>query len=198
MQRENPGKTGPNTPGGKENSSKNATTHGLCGNPSKLLPGETPEDYNMVWNTWAAEYDSESPGTTRLLEFLVNDDRLVRFSTTAVINAQIALAEAENESDPDPARLERLNKDLHNKLRYKTQHERSFQRSLRSIEQFGQRRVKEDIAAQRLAMYEHKTTCLVIAHFKKHGIDYEVVLPLINSLIYRVQPKPEKEKQPIS
>ena len=150
----------------------------------------------MVWNIWAAEYESESPGTARLLEFLVNDDRMVRFSTSAVIDAQIALSEAEAESDPDPARLERLNKDLHNKLRYKTQHERSFQRSLRNIEQFGQRRTREEIALQRLVVHEHKTTCSLILQFKDHNVNYEAVLPFTTSLVYRGQSDPEEEETP--
>jgi hypothetical protein len=173
------------TPDGKLNSSKNSTKHGLCGNPSKLLPGETQDDYKMVWNTWAAEYDSDSPGTARLLEFLVNDDRMVRFASAAVINAQIALAEAENDPATDPARLDLLNKNLQNKLRYKTQHERSFQRSLRNIEQFGQRREREENTAQRLAIYEHKTTCNLILQLRKQNIDYHTVLPLIRAYLYQ-------------
>ncbi len=200
MQKEKSRQTGPNTTDGKARSSQNSTKHSLLANPNKLLPGETQEEYNAVWDPWAAEYDSESPGTARLLEPLVNSDRMVRFTTTAVINAQIALAQAEDDPESDPDRLDRLHKDLQNKLRYQTKHERSFALSLRNIEQFGQRRVREANAAQRLEILACKVACVLVLKLYKAGIDYKTVLPLILPFLNTMQPKspdPEEATPPI-
>jgi hypothetical protein len=101
-------KPGPSTSAGKAISSKNSTKHGLCGNPSKLFPGETHEQYNMVRDRWFAEYDSDSPGTAMLLEQLINCDRQIRFSSSAVMDAEIALHNAENASQRDESRIESL------------------------------------------------------------------------------------------
>ena len=169
-------KTGPNTPAGKANSSKNSTKHGLCGNPSKFFPNETQEQYNAVRDRWFAEYDSESPGTAMLVEQLINFDRQVRFSTNAVIDTEIALHQAENASPRDEALIESLHKDLKNKLRYQTQHERSFQRSLRNIEQFGQRRVREEQAGRRLEIFQLSSVARTALLCKKNGVEPELIL----------------------
>ncbi|MDQ2775895.1 MAG: hypothetical protein M3Y57_13415 [Acidobacteriota bacterium] len=192
MQKTPPRKPGPNTIAGKINSSKNSTKHSLRSNPDKLLPGETQQDYDAAWDIWAAEYDSASPATARLLKFIVNDDRLLSFSVTAVIEAQIALVNAEAASEPNPALIELLHKDLQHKLRYKTNFERSFQRSLRNIEQFGHRRVLEAQAAERLEIFENKAACLVAVTFHKNGLDHKTVLPLSTKHV------PESEKTPPS
>ena len=176
MQKDRSLKTGPHTPEGKANSSKNSTKHGLTGNPAKLLPGETEADYNAVRDIWVAEYDSESPGTARLLEPLINNDRMVRYASAAVVNAQIALAHAEAAPVQDQDLIERLHKDLQTKLRYKTQHERSFQSSLRNIEQFGQRRVREANAARQLEALEHKVAALIALQCYKCGVDFRLLL----------------------
>jgi hypothetical protein len=177
-----PRKPGPNTISGKANSSKNSTKHSLRGNPDKLLPGETQQDYDAVWDIWAAEYDSASPATARLLRFIVNDDRLLNFSVTAVTDAQIALFKAETASEPNQTEIELLHKDLQHKLRYKTGFERSFQRSLRNIEQFGHRRVREAQAAARLVVFENKAACQVALALHKNGLDFKTVLPLSTPL----------------
>ncbi len=198
MRKQQSRQTGPNTPNGKSRSSQNSTKHSLRANPNQLLPGETQEEYNAVWDPWAAEYDSESPGTARLLEPLVNFDRMVRFCTTAVINAHIALSQAEQDPEVEPDRLDRLHKDLQNKMRYQTNHERSFQRSLRNIEQFGKRRVREAIAAQHLDLLEKKAACVLTLKFHKQGLDYKTVLSLIAAApdTTQTEPGPEIEKTP--
>jgi uncharacterized protein with PIN domain len=169
-------KPGPATPAGKANSSKNSTKHGLCGNPSKLFPNETQEQYNAVRDQWFAEYDSESPGTVMLVQQLINSDRQVRFSTHAVIETEIALHHAENASERDESLIESLHKDLKNKLRYQTQHERSFQRALRNIEQFGQRRVREELAVRRIEILQFGMVARTAILCKKNGVDPELVL----------------------
>jgi hypothetical protein len=169
-------KPGPATPAGKANSSKNSTKHGLCGNPSKLFPNETQEQYNAVRDQWFGEYNSESPGTAMLVEQLINFDRQVRFSTHAVIETEIALHHAENASERDEALIESLHRDLKNKLRYQTQHERSFQRALRNIEQFGQRRVREELAGRRIEILQLSTVARTGILCKKNGVDHKVVL----------------------
>jgi hypothetical protein len=169
-------KPGPATPAGKANSSKNSTKHGLCGNPSKLFPNETQEQYNAVRDQWFGEYNSESPGTAMLVEQLINFDRQVRFSTHAVIDTEIALHYAENASERDESLIESLHKDLKNKLRYQTQHERSFQRALRNIEQFGQRRVREELAVRRIEILQFGMVARTAILCKKNGVDPELVL----------------------
>jgi hypothetical protein len=189
-------KPGPSTSAGKAISSKNSTKHGLCGNPSKLFPGETHEQYNMVRDRWFAEYDSDSPGTAMLLEQLINCDRQIRFSSSAVMDAEIALHNAENASQRDESRIESLQKHLTLKLRYKTQHERSFQRAFRNIEQFGQRRIRETLAAQRLQVFQHKIVCFTALVCKKNGIDPAILLPFITSGSIQPQPEPSSEQTP--
>ncbi len=108
----------------------------------------------------------------------MNDDRLVRFSVAVVINAQIALAKAEMLGDQ--TQIELLHKDLQNKLRYKTTFERSFQRSLRNIEQFGQRRVREAQAAERLVVLENKAACQVAARTSEKRPRLQNSSPLVN------------------
>ncbi len=185
-------KTGPKTSTGKANSSKNSTKHGLCGNPSKLFPNETQEQYNAVRDRWFAEYDSDSPGTAMLVEQLINFDRQVRFSTNSVIETEIALYQAENAAERDEALLDSLHKDLKNKLRYQTQHERSFQRALRNIEQFGQRRVREELARRRLDVVQLSTVVWTAILSKKNGVDPEVVLKVCDY----GQAKPESQAEP--
>ncbi len=188
--------TGPTSSTGKAHSSKNSTKHGLCGNPAKFFPGETQEQYNFVRDTWFAEYDSDSPGTSMCLEQLINCDRQVRFSSSAVMDAEIALHNAENASERDEARIESLQKDLTLKLRYKTQHERAFQRAFRNIEQFGQRRVRETLAAQRLQILQHKILTFTAILCKKNGIDPAILLPFITSGAIQPQPEPPSEPTP--
>jgi hypothetical protein len=188
---------GPSTSAGKANSSKNSTKHGLCGNPSKFFPNETQEQYNAVRDRWFAEYDSDSPGTAMLLEQLINCDRQIRFSSSAVMDAEIALHNAESASQRDEARIESLQRDLTLKLRYKTQHERSFQRAFRNIEQFGQRRVREELAIRRFDLLEHKVACLTALQCHKYGLDPKVILLVTNSLAEIADPGPESEESPI-
>jgi hypothetical protein len=190
-----PPQTGPATPAGKARSSQNATKHSLCGNPAKLLPGETEEHYNAIRDIWFAEYDSEAPGTARLLEPLINSDRMMRFAAEAVTDAHTALSLAEAAAEPDYARIEMLHNDLKNKLRYKADHERSFQRALRNIEQFGQRRTREQNAAQQLAIISHKVAFETAVLSKKMGLDGELVLELSKMLR---TPTPPSEPAPES
>ena len=198
MRKEQSRKTGPHTTDGKTRSSQNSTKHSLRANPNRLLPGETQEEYNAVQDIWAAEYDSESPGTARLIEFVVNGDRMVRLSNTVVTEAHIALAEAEADPKTDPDRLEWLHKDLQKKLRYKTDHERSFQRALRNIEQFGQRRVREANAARRLEFYEYQAAGALTLMFHKNGIDYEKVFAVLPGFNQNQPEAPNTEETPSS
>ncbi len=190
-----PPQTGPATPAGKARSSQNSTKHSLCGNPAKFLPGETEEHYNAIRDIWFAEYDSEAPGTARLLEPLINSDRMMRFAADAVTDAHTALSLAEAAAEPDYARIEMLHNDLKNKLRYKADHERSFQRALRNIEQFGQRRTREQNAAQQLVILSHKVAFETALLSKKMGLDGELVLEL--GKILR-SPTPPSEPAPES
>jgi hypothetical protein len=184
-----PPQTGPRTSMGKEHSSQNSTKHGLCGNPAKFLPGETQEQYNAIRDIWFAEYDSEAPGTARLLEPLINSDRMMRFAADAVTDAHTALCLAEAAAQPDYARIEMLHNDLKNKLRYKADHERSFQRALRNIEQFGQRRTREEVAGAHLKINTHKVAVGTAILCKRMGIDAELVFSLITAIDPEEQPK---------
>ena len=46
---------GPKTIEGKRNSSKNATTHG-CLSREKILPGESQQEYDALWQKWLDKY----------------------------------------------------------------------------------------------------------------------------------------------
>jgi hypothetical protein len=189
-----PPQTGPATPAGKARSSQNSTKHSLCGNPAKFLPGETEEHYNAIRDIWFAEYDSEAPGTARLLEALINSDRMMRFAAEAVTDAHTALSLAEAAAEPDYARIELLHNNLKNKLRYKADHERSFQRALRNIEQFGQRRAREVNATQYLELTSHKIAFETAVLCHKRGLDPRVILS-IDEALWRATPASEPQPE---
>ena len=197
MQKDSPRKAGSNTLEGKATISKNSTKHGLTGNRAKLLPGETEADYNSIRDMWMAEYDSESAGAARLLEPLINNDRMVRYASAAVVDVQIALSHAEAASAQDQDLIERLHKDLQNKLNYKTQHERSFQSALRNIEQFGQRRVREANAVRHLEVVEHKAAFETSIKCHEAGIDVKIFLPVQTSVSPHIPKDKNQENPPV-
>jgi hypothetical protein len=115
---------------------------------------------------------------------------MMRFAADAVTDAHTALSLAEAAAEPDYARIELLDYNLKNKLRYKADHERSFQRALRNIEQFGQRRTREEIAVQQLTVICHKVAVGTALLCNKMGVDAEVVLAISKGLDPKAEPKP--------
>ncbi len=60
-QRKGPGQRaggGPKSAEGKKNSSGNASTHGVL-SKKLILPGESQEQFDEVWNGWWTEYEPE-------------------------------------------------------------------------------------------------------------------------------------------
>jgi hypothetical protein len=101
-------------------------------------------------------------------------------------------------AERDEALLESLHKDLKNKLRYQTQHERSFQRALRNIEQFGQRRVREELATRRIEILKLSTLVSTAIQSKKNGVDTDAVLKACGYEQPQSQAEPDEKTPPFS
>lgn len=71
--------TGPTTPGGKEASSRNSTSHGCRAAKHRILPGESEPEYRQLHRRWFAEYGPTNELDIALLERIVNAEwRMLR------------------------------------------------------------------------------------------------------------------------
>ena len=191
-------KPGPNTPDGKANSSKNATKHGLRGNPDKPLPGETQEEFDAVREPWEAEYPPTTPGIEPLLSRLINADRRFRRASAAADEAETAIYEDDRSSEEKTGKLHKTYQLM---LRYQTQHDRALRQALRDIEQFRTTHFREIMALRRQEELEYKNACTIAFRCEKHGVPpgkLLYALPLKTPMPTRQPPiQPEKESDPL-
>jgi hypothetical protein len=121
---------GPVSPHGKKTSSQNSFKHG-CRALSKILPGESPDEYNQLWDNWLIQYEPESPVDLELLANVVDAQWRLWRSERALCDVERALLTlGQDASAWSPEQM----KQLHLMLRYKTTAENSFQRSLRTVQ----------------------------------------------------------------
>ena len=89
--------TGPKTPGGKYNSSRNAITHGFLAT-SILLPGESRERFLELLSSLITEFEPETPNEFALVETMaVARWRLTRLWTieaASLLHEQLRQAES--------------------------------------------------------------------------------------------------------
>ena len=121
--------TGPRTPEGKAVSSLNATTHGLCSN-TIVLPGESQAEWEALRATWISEYGHPNPVVISLAEQTARAEWFFNRATKRYNEAEQALYLEQ----PDPVRwTEEQHKLLERFQRYRTTHERAFQRALNML-----------------------------------------------------------------
>ena len=117
--------TGPRTPEGKNVSSKNATTHGLCSH-IVILPGESEAEWQAHLALWHYEYEYPKDIIIALSEQAALAQWFLNRATRRYHEAEQALYLEQPDSllwtDEQHKRLERF-------LRYRTTHERSFYRA---------------------------------------------------------------------
>ena len=119
---------------GKQNSSRNATTHGLSCETFFLIPGETQEQFDALAQSLTDEYrEIDSPGLGPLLETLLHALWLQNRAYKKVFESENALAMAEL-SRESPEITDNIFRRLQLMQRYKTSYENSYQRALRAIE----------------------------------------------------------------
>ena len=105
---------GPQTPEGKERSSRNALTHGLSAKQVLILPDETREEYEETRQGWWEEFTPEDYSEKRLVEQVVLNDWLLKRANRRLLEAEAA--------DPELQDLHRIEL----MQRYKTTNERAL------------------------------------------------------------------------
>jgi hypothetical protein len=139
---------GPKSDTGKERSSQNSTSHGMCQERFYLLPGESQEAFDTLHETWSKQYDLNEPAVPELVKTLVERDWMQQRCTRNICKLEMQLAEAEAANDDD--RIDRIERRLNNAYRYKTAAENSFQRALRALEKFRAIRKREEVVQTRI------------------------------------------------
>ncbi len=122
---------GPKSAEGKKNSSKNATTHGVL-SKRLILPGESQEQFDDVWNGWWTEYEPEGYAEERLVTLLIHNDWFLQRAMRALAEAEAQLFGKEGLEPADWTDAQRAH--LQVMQRYKTTAERSFYRSLAAVQ----------------------------------------------------------------
>ncbi len=122
---------GPKSAEGKKNSSKNATTHGVL-SKKLILPGESQEQFDEVWNGWWEEYEPEGYAEERLVTLLIHNDWFLQRAMRALAQAEAALFGQEDLEPADWTEAQRSH--LQVMQRYKTTAERAFYRSLAAVQ----------------------------------------------------------------
>ena len=113
--------TGPKTPEGKAASAQNNFRHGLAGT-FRILPWESQEEFNELFNALREEHAPSTPTETLLVESLAQH---FWFAQRAMRLQERAL----HTNFQDPAEEKRFS--LY--LRYQTTHERAFQQCLNQL-----------------------------------------------------------------
>ncbi len=145
--------TGPTSAEGKQNSSGNAVTHGMC-SKGRILSDETPEEYEAERQRWERQYRGTEYILQQLREELVDDAWLLRRAKRRIFTAEQTFAEDPSESN---------HKHLQLMQRYRTTAKRDFDRSWQSVERYYALRRREwmqeqdlDYKQQRRAIQAHR------------------------------------------
>ena len=89
---------GPKSDAGKQISSQNSTTHGMCQERFTLLPGESQEQYDALRESLRTQYDISQPVVSELVEMLAESDWIQRRCTQNILRKRRIL------STTDPSR----------------------------------------------------------------------------------------------
>ncbi len=139
--------TGPTTPRGKEHSSRNAVTHGLCSN-ILILPDESEEEFNDLKQGWLDDYHPH----TQLSRGLVSKAAVAEWYLLRAIRRYNQTEQAICAETCDPMEwTEEHHRKIERFTRYRTTQERSFSRALSNLEQLRKSRQRESKAFERQA-----------------------------------------------
>ncbi len=136
--------TGPTSPEGKANSSKNAIKHGMRAKKTLIMSDESQEDYDRVKAGWRQEFEPEGYQEERLITNLIVNDWTLSRGQRRMMEAETAAGE-----EGLPTADEQHEMDL--MLRYKTTAERAFYRAweaMRGLRKDIMRENKEHIQLQ--------------------------------------------------
>ena len=147
--------TGPRTPEGKARSSQNARTHG-CTSRKLILPGESVEEYELVFSEWVSDFQPAAPIAMELVEqtaqahwlFLRVQKQWDAFEVSSSLNPR-------EWSDADWKMREKLG-------RYRTTAERSFHRALTAIEARRKSRMAEFYQEARLEQAAQRIQLMLV------------------------------------
>lgn len=143
-------RTGPNTPEGKENSSKNALKHG-CRSKRLLVGDETQEEFDALEEAWRREYGSEGQATESWLRRTIERDWDLRRSERnyEAVEVELAAIPPMQWSDEQHHKLELF-------LRYRTTQERSFQRAFTMLNQLQKDKQRDEMVRARIQQQAEK------------------------------------------
>ncbi|MGH9584152.1 MAG: hypothetical protein ACRD4O_14585, partial [Bryobacteraceae bacterium] len=131
--------TGPTSPEGKSNSSKNAVQHGCCSH-ILILRGESEADFNELKEGWLADYDPQTtPAFVLVLEAVKAHWLLLRTQRWC---DRVQSSICEQQEDP-LLWSEEQHKSIERFARYRTAAERSFHRAFNDLEQLRKSRHRE-------------------------------------------------------
>jgi len=128
--------TGPTSQAGKQASSRNRTTHGLCQHNSQsfyLLDDENSEKFGELRDRFAEEHQPQTETERILVQRLADHEwlrmRALRLQSFCIFEYQHVLATEQ----------------LALYLRYQTTHERAFYKALKELQNIRAQRIKEQI-----------------------------------------------------
>ncbi|MBV9266658.1 MAG: hypothetical protein JO061_10865 [Acidobacteriaceae bacterium] len=129
---------GPTSEEGKKRSSLNATRHG-CRSLQRILPGESEEDYEELWQEWLEEYTPQSKFDLRLIEAAVNCAWRLRRADKALEDVERGMLAFDCAQGPDESKdalqwNDEYVKRLQLMQRYRTTAENSFNKASRAVE----------------------------------------------------------------
>ena len=140
----------------------------MCQERFLLLPGESPEAYQALLQTWRQQYDLNEPAVPALVETLAERDWMQQRCTRHICRLEIKLAEAE--AADDDAAIDKIERRLANAYRYKTAAENSFQRALRALEKFRAVRKREEFTKARLDLRQEQIAYTIALTRIKLGV----------------------------
>jgi hypothetical protein len=136
----------PNTPDGKEISSRNAITHGLRAKNTLILPDERQEDFDALAAAWRAEFGVEGQAAEALVRRVILNDWLLQRTERKYLEAETELAAT--------GHME-WTAEQHHKLelflRYKTTAERSFYRAYNAMHGLRREKIRVELTFENLS-----------------------------------------------
>jgi len=131
--------TGPASPAGKQASSRNRTTHGLCQHNRQsfyLLDDENSEKFGELRARLAAEYQPQTETERILVQRMADHEwlrtRALRLQRSCIFENQHVLATEQ----------------FALYIRYQTTHERAFYKALKELQTIRAQRIKEQIGIE--------------------------------------------------
>jgi hypothetical protein len=177
--------TGPTSEEGKQASSQNRTTHGLCHNHTcfYLLAGEDPQKYSGLYTSLKEEHQPQTETERILVRHLAQHEWL----RTRALRLQQTCFDA-NLQVKD-------NRQFGLYLRYQTTHERAFYKALKELQTIRTQRIKEQIGFESQKLEQAAEQRAAEAHnLKKQAFELKKQEFELKKERLASQKQPEKRK----